>query len=87
MDINGFAFTLHIKDLHVYFRLINGQVRAVNGLNLYVRPGESVGIGGETGCGKSVAMKAVMGLLPPEAQIPPLFRWSCSRHRKVKRPG
>jgi len=82
MDINGFAFTLHIKDLHVYFRLINGQVRAVNGLNLYVRPGESVGIGGETGCGKSVAMKAVMGLLPPEAQIPKgeiLYRYSDGR--------
>ena len=52
-------YTLNITDLHVYFNIINGQVRAVNGLNLYVRPGESVGIGGETGCGKSVSMKAL----------------------------
>ena len=70
MEIENANYILYIKDLHVYFNLINGQVRAVNGLNMYVLPGESVGIGGETGCGKSVAMKAVMGLLPSEARIP-----------------
>jgi peptide/nickel transport system ATP-binding protein len=70
METEDNNYTLRIKDLHVYFNIINGQVRAVNGLSLYVRRGESVGIGGETGCGKSVAMKAVMGLLPPEASIP-----------------
>ena len=70
METEQNNYTLLITDLHVYFNIINGQVRAVNGLNMYVRIGESVGIGGETGCGKSVAMKAVMGLLPQEAQIP-----------------
>lgn len=70
METEDNNYTLYITDLHVYFNIINGQVRAVNGLNLYVRPGESVGVGGETGCGKSVAMKAVMGLLPPEARVP-----------------
>jgi peptide/nickel transport system ATP-binding protein len=70
METTENNYTLNITDLHVYFNIINGQVRAVNGLNMYVRYGESVGVGGETGCGKSVAMKAVMGLLPPESQIP-----------------
>jgi len=69
MEIRDETYTLHINDLHVQFNLINGTVYASNGINLYVRPGEAVGVGGETGCGKSVAMKAVMGLLPPEAQI------------------
>ena len=39
MEIEDDNYTLCIKDLHVYFNLISGQVRAVNGLNLYVRPG------------------------------------------------
>jgi len=75
-------YTLRIDDLYVYIKLINGEVRAVNGLNLYVRPGESVGIGGESGCGKSIAMKAVMRLLPREAYIPRgeiLYRYADGR--------
>lgn len=63
-------YTLQINDLHVHFKLVNGEVHAVNGLSLYVRAAESVGIGGETGCGKSVTAKAAMRLLPPEAIIP-----------------
>lgn len=60
---------LEVRDLHVHFKLLNGQVRAVNGVNLYIDKGESVGIGGESGCGKSITVSSVMGLLPEEAKI------------------
>ncbi len=60
---------LEVKDLSVQFKLINGEVNAVNGVSLYVDEGESIGIGGESGCGKSVTLSAVMGLLPEEAKI------------------
>ncbi|MCG8352519.1 MAG: ABC transporter ATP-binding protein [Chloroflexales bacterium] len=42
----------------------------LNGINLVVRPGEKVGLVGETGCGKTSAMKAILRILPaPPAQI------------------
>ncbi len=46
-----------------------GSVEAVHGLDLAVAPGETAAIVGETGSGKSVAMLAMLGLLPPSAQV------------------
>jgi peptide/nickel transport system ATP-binding protein len=60
---------LSVEDLSVLFELINGRVRAVNGVSYHVKPGEAVGIGGESGCGKSVTISAAMGLLPAEAKL------------------
>ena len=56
---------LEIDDLHVHFVTSHGTVRAVEGLNYAVRPGEMVAIVGESGSGKSVSALAVMRLLPP----------------------
>jgi len=67
----GDQYMLEIRDLHVYFRVYEGVSRVLDGVSLYVAKGERVGFAGETGCGKTVAMKAVMGMLKiPPAIIP-----------------
>jgi peptide/nickel transport system ATP-binding protein len=53
---------LEVRDLNVSFATEDGLVRAVDGVNLSVRRGQSVGIVGESGSGKSVSMLTVMGL-------------------------
>jgi len=64
-------YMLEIRDLHVYFRVYEGVSRVLDGVYLYVAKGERVGFAGETGCGKTVTMKAVMGMLKiPPAIIP-----------------
>lgn len=60
---------LEIRDLAISFRADDGWVQAVNGVNLEVRPGETVGLVGESGCGKSVTSLAVMGLLPKTGKV------------------
>ena len=61
---------LDIKDLRTEFHTQDGVVHAVNGISYTVNEGETLGIVGESGCGKSVSMLSVMRLLPqPPAQI------------------
>ena len=56
---------LAVDDLVVEFRVAGGTVHAVSGLHLDLLPGETLGILGESGCGKSSAGRAVMQLPPP----------------------
>lgn len=55
---------LEVDDLVVEFATENGRVRAVDTISLSIRPGEIVGLVGESGCGKSVTSLALMGLVP-----------------------
>jgi oligopeptide/dipeptide ABC transporter ATP-binding protein len=56
---------LAIRDLTVRFRTEEGPVYAVNGVSLDVDRGETIGLVGESGCGKTVTALAAMRLLPP----------------------
>src|SRR6201996_2812421 len=57
---------LELKRLSVSFATDDGIVRAVDGIDLALERGRTLGLVGESGCGKSVTSLAVMGLLPPE---------------------
>jgi len=55
---------LDVKDLHVRFSTSRGQLHAVRGIHFSIYEGETVGIVGESGCGKSAAVKALTRLNP-----------------------
>jgi oligopeptide transport system ATP-binding protein len=55
---------LSIENLETCFRTPEGTVHAVNGVSLDLKRGEILGIVGESGCGKSVTMLSVLGLIP-----------------------
>ena len=61
------ASLLSVEDLHVHFVTSRGVIRAVEGVNWRVYPGEMVALVGESGCGKSVSALAVMRLLAKPA--------------------
>jgi len=61
---------LEIEDLHTYFFTDQGVVKAVNGVSFNIPKGSTVGIVGESGCGKSVTSMSIMRLLQgPTGQI------------------
>ncbi|MDP9224446.1 MAG: ABC transporter ATP-binding protein [Actinomycetota bacterium] len=61
---------LEIKDLHVWFDLPEGkELHAVQGVSIALEAGDKVGLVGESGCGKTTTILAMMGLLPPNASI------------------
>jgi oligopeptide/dipeptide ABC transporter ATP-binding protein len=58
--------TLEITDLKVHFHGSRGaSIRAVDGVSLSIAPGETLGLVGESGCGKSTVSNAIVGLVPP----------------------
>ena len=59
-------FIVRVQDLKTYFRTLDGIVRAVDGVSLEVKPGETLGLVGESGCGKSVTAFSILRLLPPK---------------------
>ena len=61
---------LEVDDLNVWFDLPNGrQLHAVQGVSFAVEPGTRLGMVGESGCGKTTTILALMGLLPPTATV------------------
>lgn len=60
---------LDVRDLRIHLLTYEGRARTINGIDLAIARGESVALVGETGCGKSVTAKAIMGLLPPNAEV------------------
>jgi peptide/nickel transport system ATP-binding protein len=61
---------LEVDDLSVHFDTLTGPARSVDGVSYTVRSGETLGVVGESGCGKSVTSLSIMRLLPvPPARI------------------
>lgn len=58
---------LEVENLQVQFDTPEGTVHAVNGISYHIKEGEAVAVVGESGCGKSVSMMSILGLIP----IPP----------------
>jgi peptide/nickel transport system ATP-binding protein len=61
---------LDVRNLHVHFETYERTAEVINGIDLEIGEGETVGLVGETGCGKSVTSRAILGLLSPNARIP-----------------
>jgi peptide/nickel transport system ATP-binding protein len=62
---------LDIQDLYINFKIYEGNLKVLNGVNLKLGKGEKLGLIGEAGCGKTTTMKSILRILPqPAANIP-----------------
>ena len=69
LDGRSSELLLDVRDLALHFQTSEGKVRALNGIDLSLRRGEIRGIVGETGSGKSVTARAIIGILERNAHV------------------
>jgi peptide/nickel transport system ATP-binding protein len=60
---------LEVKDLKVHFHLDEGKLKSVDGVDLRIRKGKTLGIVGESGCGKSVTSQALLRIVPHPGKV------------------
>ncbi len=60
---------LEVKDLNTHFFTDSGVVRAVNGVSFQIMPGQTLGLLGESGCGKSVTGYSILQLVNPPGRV------------------
>jgi oligopeptide/dipeptide ABC transporter ATP-binding protein len=60
---------LHVNNLTIDFDTPTGPMRIVDGVSLDLHPGETLGLVGESGCGKTLTSLALMGLVPPPGRV------------------
>lgn len=76
---------LEVKDLKTYFFLDEGTVRAVNGVDFRIERGQTLGVVGESGCGKSMTARSILRIVPKPGRI---VQGEITFHRVVdSRPG
>ena len=62
-------FLLEVEDLRTYFRSREGIIKAVDGVSFGTRKGETLGIAGESGCGKSVTAQSILRIVPKNGHL------------------
>ena len=62
-------FLLEVKDVKVQFEVRGGTVSAVDGISYNVKRGQTLGVIGESGSGKSVTARAIMGMVPKPGRV------------------
>jgi len=60
---------LDVKDLHISYKTYMGKLKVLNGVNFTVHQGEKVGIIGESGCGKTTTMRAILRILATNGTV------------------
>ncbi|MCI0395530.1 MAG: ABC transporter ATP-binding protein, partial [Chloroflexi bacterium] len=60
---------VEVKDLRIHFDVRDGVVKAVDGFNVEINRGQTVGVIGESGCGKSMTAKAIMNMVPRNGKM------------------
>ena len=74
---------VEVKDLHVEFDVRDGIVHAVDGASFNIYRGQTLGIIGESGCGKSITAKAIMNMVPK----PGIMKGEITFHKRTKNNG
>ena len=69
MSVDTGQLAVDIRDLRITFATDGGDVTAVKGIDLDVRPGEVLAVVGESGSGKTVTARTILGLLPETARV------------------
>lgn len=67
--MSGLQNILEVKDLQTVFRTTRGEITSVEDVSFSIKPGETLGIVGESGCGKSVTSLSIMGLLGKNGRV------------------
>jgi len=69
METNIRPVLLEVKDLKTHFKMRQGLIRAVDGVTFTLYRGETLGIVGESGCGKSITARSILRLIQPPGKI------------------
>ena len=69
MDTDTRPPLIEVENLRTYFYLDEGTVRAVDGASFMIRQGETLGVVGESGCGKSITARSILRLVKPPGRI------------------
>jgi len=77
---------LELKDLKVHFKLNEGLLKAIDGIDFEIYKGKTLGIVGESGCGKSVTSNAILQLLPHYTQMEGNIFLHTKNGEKLKEP-
>jgi peptide/nickel transport system ATP-binding protein len=75
---------VEVRDLRVEFDVRAGIVKAVDGLNMTIHRGKTLGVIGESGCGKSMTARAILNMIPKPGKI---TSGKILYHRRVQRNG
>src|SRR5688572_12858948 len=75
---------IEVKDLRVEFDVRDGIVKAVDGLNLTIHRGKTLGVIGESGCGKSMTARAILNMIPKPGKI---TQGKIIYHRRIQNNG